>query len=198
MNGPLQIALGYIDRGWAPIPVPFKEKKPRITAWQKQRIARETAGQYFNSAAQNISVILGPASGGLTDTDLDCSEAIGLASYFLPRTDAIFGRASKRNSHWLYVTPLAESDDKAAIRYGDPTGAGTLLEVRFGGGDKGAQTVFPGSTHESGEEICWECDGEPADVEAALLKRAAATTAVACLFTRSCPAPGRVTMPSAR
>lgn len=47
MNGPLEIVLEYIDRHWAPIPVPFKEKKPRITAWQKQRITRETAGQYF-------------------------------------------------------------------------------------------------------------------------------------------------------
>jgi hypothetical protein len=190
MNGPLEIVLEYIDRHWAPIPIPFKEKKPRITAWQKQRITRETAGQYFNSAAQNIGVILGPASGGLTDIDLDCSEAIGLVSYLLPQTGAIFGRASKRNSHWLYVTRLAEIDDKAAIRYGDPTGAGALLEVRFGGGDKGAQTVFPGSTHEGGEEIRWECDGDPADVEAASLKKAAARTAAACLFTRYMPGSG--------
>jgi hypothetical protein len=49
MNGPFEIALEYIDRGWAPIPVPFKEKEPRIMAWQKQRLTRETAGQYFNS-----------------------------------------------------------------------------------------------------------------------------------------------------
>jgi Bifunctional DNA primase/polymerase, N-terminal/Prophage CP4-57 regulatory protein (AlpA) len=98
MKSPLEIVLEYIDRHWAPIPVPFKEKNPRITAWQKQRITRETAGQYFNSAAQNIGVILGPASGGLTDIDLDCSEAIGLASYFLPRTGAILGAPPKRNS----------------------------------------------------------------------------------------------------
>jgi hypothetical protein len=39
-------------------------------------------------------VILGPPSSGLTDIDLDCPEAIGLASYFLPRTGAVFGRAS--------------------------------------------------------------------------------------------------------
>jgi hypothetical protein len=190
MNRPLQIALGYIDRGWSPIPVPFKQKKPCISAWQKKRITREIAGQYFNSTPQNIGVILGQASGGLTDIDLDCSEAIGLVSYFLPRTDAIFGRASKRNSHRLYVTPLAESDDKAAIRYGDPTGAGTLLEVRFGGGDKGAQTVFPGSTHESGEEIRWECDGEPARIEGLDLTKAARWLAAACLFVRYMPGSG--------
>jgi hypothetical protein len=121
------------------VPIPHKSKGPVIVRWQDLRISHETALRYFNSATQNIGVILGPASGGLTDVDLDCPEVIGLASYFLPRTDAIFGRASKRNSHWLYVTRLAESDDKAAIRYEDPTGAGTLLEVRFGGGDKGAQ-----------------------------------------------------------
>lgn len=189
MTGALETALACIDRGWAPVPIPHKCKGPVIVRWQDLRISHETAIWHFNSGAQNIGVILGPASGG-TDIDLDCSEAIGLASYFLPRTDAIFGRASKRNSHWLYVTRLAESDDKAAIRHGDPTGAGTLLEVRFGGGDKGAQTVFPGSTHESGEEIRWECDGDPADVEAALLKRATARVAAACLFTRYMPGSG--------
>ncbi|MGO9234716.1 MAG: hypothetical protein ACLP4V_11785 [Methylocella sp.] len=31
----------------------------------------------------------------------------------------------------------------------------TLLEVRCGGGGKGAQTVFPGSVHPSGEAIQW-------------------------------------------
>ena len=35
----------------------------------------------------------------------------------------------------------------------------TLLEVRVGG-EKGAQTVFPGSVHETDEEIRWYEAGE--------------------------------------
>ena len=47
-----------------------------------------------------------------------------------------------------------------------------LLEVRVGG-EKGAQTVFPGSVHESDEEIRWDENGEPAKVDDDdLLKRA--------------------------
>ena len=39
--------------------------------------------------------------------------------------------------------------------------AARLLELRIGA-DKGAQTVFPGSVHESGEPIDWENGGERA------------------------------------
>jgi hypothetical protein len=52
----------------------------------------------------NVGIVLGPSSQGLTDVDLDCVEAIAIAPYILPRTEAIFGRASKRASHWLYYT----------------------------------------------------------------------------------------------
>jgi hypothetical protein len=31
-----------------------------------------------------------------------------------------------------------------------------ILELRIGGGGKGAQTVFPGSVHETGELIAWD------------------------------------------
>ena len=37
----------------------------------------------------------------------------------------------------------------------DPKKPATLVELRFGGGDKGAQAVFPGSTHPSGERVEW-------------------------------------------
>jgi hypothetical protein len=36
-----------------------------------------------------------------------------------------------------------------------------ILELRIGGGHKGAQTVFPGSAHETGEPIAWD---EPSEI----------------------------------
>jgi uncharacterized protein (DUF927 family) len=130
----------------------------------------------------------------LTDVDLDCSEAVGLGSYFLPPTDAIFGRASKRNSHFLYFTGIAESDDRATIQFKDPNlpkdDKNMLLEVRIGGGGRGAQSIFPGSTHEEGEEIRWETNGVPAKVEDADLMKAARWVAAASLFIRGMPGSG--------
>jgi putative DNA primase/helicase len=58
-----------------------------------------------------------------------------------------------------------------------------ILELRIGGGDKGAQTVAPGSVHEdTGEPITWEDDGEPTRIEGnELLKRAKIVASLALL-----------------
>ena len=91
----LDTALSYIARGWSPIPVKFRTKEPDIKKdWPKLRITAETAPRYFNGAPQNIGVITGKASNGLTDIDLDCREAVEVAPFFLPATRAIFGRES--------------------------------------------------------------------------------------------------------
>ena len=61
-----------------------------------------------------------------------------------------------------------------------------LLEVRVGG-VKGAQTVFPGSVHESDEEIRWDEAGDPAEIpDDDLLKRARLLASI-CLFARYWP-----------
>src|SRR5450759_2379971 len=98
----LDVALDYIKRGWAPVPIAHREKGPKLKEWQLLRMTAETASQYFNDAAMNVGVILGDASQGLTDIDLDCDEATKLGQHVLPKTAAIFGRPSRRSSHWLY------------------------------------------------------------------------------------------------
>src|ERR1700739_3509626 len=101
---PLEIAIAYIKRGWNPLPIPYKSKKPTINGWQNLRIGENDAPKFFNGSAENIGLQLGATSGGLTDFDLDCNETIAIAPVVLPRTDAIFGRASKPDSHWLYLS----------------------------------------------------------------------------------------------
>jgi Bifunctional DNA primase/polymerase, N-terminal len=192
----LEIALDYIRRGWAPIPVPHRAKKPIVDAWQNLRLTNESAFRYFNGEPQNIGVLLGGRSGGLGDVDLDCQEAIDVAGYFLKRT-ATFGRASKRESHWVYNTDLAETEDCAEIKFvnpvkGRPDEPAMLLELRIGGGGKGAQTVFPGSTHESGEAIAWENSEPVTELPGAVLKHQCAKIAVCALLARNMPSyPGR-------
>ena len=70
-SSPLDVARSYIARGWNPVPVPFKAKKPDGNAWQKRTITLQNVERYFNTGPQNIGVQLGPKSGDLADVDLD-------------------------------------------------------------------------------------------------------------------------------
>jgi len=187
---PLEIALVYIARGWNPVPNSYQSKKPIGDAWQTRLIDEQSAPDYFNSGQQNVGVQLGAHSHGLTDMDLDAREAVAIGSYLLPPTKSIFGRSSKRASHWEYYSDLSTTQDIAAIQFRAPDHT-MLLELRVGGGDLGAQTIFPGSVHdESGEPIEWEENGEPADVDGAELITSAKLVAAAALIARGWPAEG--------
>jgi hypothetical protein len=186
---PLENARSYIARGWSPVPIPFKEKRPIEREWQNLRITADDAPQYFTEGEQNIGVLLGESSKGLTDVDLDCPEALAVAPYLLPRTNAIFGRRTSRHAHWLYYTPLADTTDKATHKFSDPEHPPkeTIVEARCGGGGAGTQTVFPGSTHkDTGELIEWEsgCNNEPTTVAGDDLLRCVREVAAAALVAR--------------
>jgi Bifunctional DNA primase/polymerase, N-terminal len=186
-------ARGYIRRGWNPVPIKYRDKKPSAgTGWQNIKIDESNVDQHFNGGQQNIGIQAGAASGGLRDVDLDSPEALALAPAILPPTDAIFGRRSTPRSHWLYVTD--EIVDNATIAFDDPNRRGDearLLELRLGGGGKAAQTVVPPSTHkETGELISWEKNGEPARTAGSELLRRARLLASACLLVRYWPPTG--------
>jgi putative DNA primase/helicase len=190
------IATEYVQHDWNPVPVPFKSKAPTHDGWQHRVITAADVPQYFNSHPQNIGVMMGHTSGGLTDVDLDCQESVALAPWILPKTGALFGRTSKRESHWLYRTRLGETTYGAAIQFKDPQNRhATLLELRIGAADengeiKGCQTIFPGSVHETGEAITWDEPGEPAEVDGAELVRRAKLLAACCLLVRYWPGTG--------
>jgi hypothetical protein len=159
------------------------------------RITKSGATQYFPGAPQNIGVLLGPASGGLTDVDLDCPEAMAAAPFFLTTTQC-FSRPSKRCSHWPYITNLAETDDRATLKFTDvQKPERVLLEIRTGGGGHAAQTVFPGSVHPSGETIAWEGKSPSSNtsipkVDGADLKQRAAKIAACALLAQNYPKAG--------
>lgn len=168
----------YWGLGWALVPVPHKEKGPKLPGWQKLRLDFEDLPEAF-PVPSNVGVILGEASGGLVDVDLDCADAVELAPSFLPVT-WIFGRASKRASHWLYLCPGVKTE-----RY--QTKGETLLELR---GDGGVQTVIPPSTHPSGERVEWDADGAdgteaPREVSLEKLRGSTRALAAAVLYKRN-------------
>ncbi|TCM62267.1 bifunctional DNA primase/polymerase [Rhizobium sp. BK068] len=190
----LQIALDYISRGWTPVPVLPRGKRPTVAKWQTAVIDRGNAAHYFDRPDLNIGVILGNRSSGLVDIDLDRPEARACAPYFLPPTGALFGRPSSTDSHWLYISDLATDPQitVASVRFTDPEEVdpkqATLLEVRIGG-CAGAQTVVPPSIHESGEAIRWSNGGlhEPARVQGQELLRTARRLSAASLLAKHWP-----------
>jgi hypothetical protein len=181
-------ARDYIARGWAPLALPFQAKGIKKQGWGKTDINIDNVDEYFPLGVRlNIGVILGPRSNDLADIDLDSKEAIALAPYFLPVTDAIFGRMGKPSSHWLYYIHDALDFALATMPFQDKANNDDMIvELRLGV-KRSAQSVFPGSQHNSGDEIEWVNNGDPAVLtfaEAeALLKR----LTVACLLLQCWP-----------
>ena len=173
----LEIALSYVAQGWAPVPVPFRGKRPvsTIEDWPNLRVTEATAPDYFNGKPINVGVILGEASGELVDIDMDCSEAIDFAPRILWPTRT-FGRPSKPLSHYLYKT-----DKAGRISQFRDVEKSTIVEYRANGG----QTVFPGSTHESGEPITWTDNAPIATIDADDLRHRVAQIAAGVLLLRA-------------
>jgi hypothetical protein len=181
----IDAAVEYLRRGWAPIPIPWREKNPGFNGWEKLRVTPETLKKHFNGARQNIGVLLGEPSNRLIDTDIDCREALITADYYLPDTGSRFGRASTPNAHRLFIS------DCKTKKFVDPMAApdeGMLIELR----STGAQTVFPNSTHkETGELIEWLCDNGPTEIDGAELTRLGGLVAGSALIARYWPVHAR-------
>jgi hypothetical protein len=163
--------------------VPAGEKKPRDDAWQKQHYAAE----HFTTSS-NIGLILGDASNGLIDVDLDCTQALELADAFLPPTEMEHGRASAPRSHRWYRTALPAPKTE---QFRDPTDSKMLVELRGNksNGEAGAQTNIPPSITTSSstgvaEQLRWDKPDEPSIVDVAELQKAVRRLAAASLLAR--------------
>jgi putative DNA primase/helicase len=168
----LQVAIEYQTRGWQPLPIPRSSKNPGFSDWQKFVSTETDLPNHFNGKPQNIGVLLGSKSNGLTDIDLDSAEAVKIADYFLPKTEAQFGRISKPRSHRLYISDFPKTEKFEYLE--------TIIEIRSTGG----QTIFPPSLHEKGENIEWFSNGEPLRINSKDLRRAVALLASACLVSK--------------
>lgn len=108
----------------------------------------------------NCGVLLGPAS-GIIDVEADDEDAKKVIKRFdLDQIDTTAYR-STRGEHYLFQY---ESDlpDQAVIKVDG-------LEVRTGGGGKAAQSVLPGSWHQSGIQYKWLPGRSPEQVRPAKL-----------------------------
>ena len=159
-----------------PCPVLHGDKRPVYGEWQNTT-ADEAARQFEEHPDANIGIVLGAPSDGLVDIDLDSELASEIAKFVLPPTAFSFGRPSKPRSHLIY-----RCDDAVKTKqFKHPDDGSMLVEQRA----NGAQTVFPGSTHASGEaiEFCGE-PGEPARIRWDKLLKACAVVSVGTVI---CP-----------
>lgn len=152
MTDATRAALAYAETGLFPVPIPHGRKAPVLKGWQDLRLTAENVERYFNGDPQNVGVNL--SASGLADVDLDSPEAVALAPLLLPETRT-FGRHSKRRSHFLYwvLEPVRTERFQVATPHGPDTIVEVRCETRKG---TPCQTVFPPSTHPSGEAVAWE------------------------------------------
>ena len=173
-----EAARAYIARGWRvarllpcdKIPIGGKD-------WPSLVPAPEDFGD-----ADNIGVVLGEASQGLADIDLDTPEAIVLAPSFLPPT-ATFGRPSTPRSHWIYCAPNAKTRKISSART-------NFLELRANArSGAGVQTMVPPSYHgEAQELLAWTDDTPVLTIDARELLGRFTRLALATILRRCWPA----------
>ena len=158
----LKTAIRYAQRGWSVIPIPYRSKNPGRSGWDQLRLTEVELNRHFGRGRRNVGVLLGAPSGWLVDVDLDHKLAVSLAGEYLPSTGAIFGRAGKCRSHYLYI--VSQPANTRQWRLPDRK---MVAELR----STGSQTIFPGSTHPNGEFIEWDADDGPATIAPEVLTR---------------------------
>jgi hypothetical protein len=177
-------AADQLAAGSAVLPVRGKipwngERDTPLQGWEALRLTPGELPHYFVGNITGIGLLLGAASGGLADIDLDCDEAILAAAAFLPTTACIFGRASKPRSHYIFRTEAVRT-----VRFRDvDADRTTLLELR----SDGTQTIFPPSIHPSGERVAYDSAGLPAHVDGEELRTTVEQLAATTLLARHWP-----------
>src|SRR5262245_37909971 len=78
-------AIFWIAGGFFPVPIPYREKGPKIENWHTLDITAADVPRYLNSAPQNIGLLLGEPYGNC-DIDLDCAQAVAAFPHFAPDT----------------------------------------------------------------------------------------------------------------
>lgn len=176
-------ALYYATLGWYSIVLIKFEKECRDKDWMKKVYDGDDFDENVNLGLRLVSASDKERGIKLVDIDCDAPEVVQCISAFMLDTPAVYGRASKPKSHWLY-----DSEFEKGLAFKDEgTVGGTLIEIRVN-----HQSMAPPSVHPSGELLKWE-GGKPkeaAKVDPADLLRATRLTATCALTIRYYNPPG--------
>jgi hypothetical protein len=145
----VEAALAYAERGWKVMPLKARDKVPVLKAWQQQASSEQEHIEHWwsQSPDANLGVQLGQRS-GIIDVECDTKDA-----------EQSLHRMFKHDS---YVVPCfqASRGKHRIFKWTPDLPPGAVVKVegvefRIGGGDLGAQSVFPPSKHPSGATYQW-------------------------------------------
>jgi hypothetical protein len=170
------VAKQYINNGWQVVPLIKGSKACKDDKWTKLIFKPEDFRDDDNIGIRSVH--------GLVDIDCDSPEVVEMASAFLPKTGAIYGRPNKPRAHWLYTSTCSKL--VAYKDLGSSADKATLIEIRVN-----HQSMAPPSRHPDGQLLAWEgtC-GEAAVVDGETLERAVRLVATAALLARHYNPPG--------
>lgn len=166
-----ELSIAFLrNTGLIPVKVRPNQKDP-FSDWDPQRAEQQDHSLTLKQIEDDKSLNLGALfTGKFVDIDVDTTNPLLHAAldYFLPRTQYVWGRASKRRGHRVYI--LHENFQRAEwgplLKYLKGLVAGTVvaeslsLEIRGGEAKHGMFAVLPGSYH-SNELIEWEPGVDP-------------------------------------
>lgn len=183
---PQAVIEGYLKRNFSIVfwPSVGDQKGPKEKDWPRKprKLAEYTEGD-------RVGILTGvEISPGrfLHDVDIDWAPGYLIAASFLPKTEFIYGRASKKVSHCLYTL----SEALSTIQYKDPVDGAMLLEIRGvkEDGGLGFQSMAPPSiwSKEGKQEpLEFRAYGDPAHFESHVhFKQRITLAAVGMLFAR--------------
>lgn len=166
-----ELSIQFLENtGLIPVKVRPNQKDP-FPDWDPARAENQDHSLTLKQLKEDKSLNLGALFfGKYVDVDVDTTNTYLHAAldHFLPRTQYVWGRASKRKGHRIYI--LHEDFQRAEfgplLKYlkgltaGSVIGDSLSLEVRGGEPKHGMFAVLPGSFH-SGELIEWQDGVDP-------------------------------------
>ena len=150
-------AAYYHQQGYRPVPIPAKEKGPRIKDWPNYQFDAATSARDF-PAGCNIGLIMGA---GILCVDLDHERVLSIAEQFLPPSGCVIGRPGRPRCHWFYRLADGELLPSKGWKAKVDGKTVNLIDLL----SDGKQVVVGPSVHPSGDTY-EDLVGEPATVTA--------------------------------
>jgi len=155
----LQAALEYAGHDWKVVPLRGRGKVPWLGKWQELASDDEDQiGDWWGQQQHsNVGIQLGPRSWIVDFEGDDEQSAADLRKLFDGEVPLGPVFKASRGEHRLFRY-RKDLPAVACLHIG-------AVELRIGGGDKGAQTVFPPSIHPSGIEYQWLPGLSPGEID---------------------------------
>ena len=140
----LKEALDYLRRGWCVIPIKAGTKRPNLRTWTQYQTKRPSESQvrkWFESGKNNIGLICGSVSGGLTVIDFDDEELYRSFEWDNPKLASTLPTVKTGRGYHVYCR----------------TGHTKTKKMDGGGGEIKASgyVLAPPSIHPSGAGYKW-------------------------------------------